>query len=129
MEQKHRKLLLKDLGSRLYCGVKVTTNNPAVKLGIVSGISIEGKITVSTKHADIVFDVTEVKPYLRSMSSMTEKEAEEYRNIDNRSYSCPIDYAHIPASERIDWLNAHKFDYRGLIPNLAIEAPNDMYKI
>jgi hypothetical protein len=28
-----------------------------------------------------------------------------------------------------DWLNAHHFDYRGLIPmGLALEAPKDMYK-
>ena len=30
----------------------------------------------------------------------------------------------------IDWLNAHHFDYRGLIEKgLALEAPEDMYKI
>ena len=28
-----------------------------------------------------------------------------------------------------DWLNAHHFDYRGLIPKgLALEAPEGMYK-
>jgi len=73
-------------------------------------------------------DINNFKPYLRPMSSMTEKEAEEYRNIDNRSYSCPMVYAHFPASERIDWLNAHHFDYRGLIEKgLALPAPEGMY--
>lgn len=68
----------------------------------------------------------EVKPYLRPMSSMTEEEYEEYRNIDNRSYSCPMDYAHIPASDRIDWLNKHHFDYRGLIEKgLAIKVTKE----
>ena len=29
----------------------------------------------------------------------------------------------------VDWLNAHHFDYRGLIEKgLALEAPKDMYK-
>lgn len=71
-----------------------------------------------------------IKPYLRPMSSMTEEEKEEYRNIDNRSYSCPIDYAHIPASDRIDWLNANHFDYRDLIKKgLALEAPKGMYNL
>ena len=71
----------------------------------------------------------DVQPYLRSMSSMTEEEEKEYRNIDNRSYSCPMEYAHIPASERIDWLNAHHFDYRNLIPmGLALSALEGMYK-
>ena len=72
------------------------------------------------------FRFGEVLPYLRPMSSMTEEEFEAYRNIDNRSYSCPIDYAHIPASERIEWLNAHHFDYRGLIEKgLAIEVTKE----
>ena len=32
--------------------------------------------------------------------------------------------------EGLDWLNAHYFDYRGLITmGLALEAPKDMYKI
>ena len=73
-----------------------------------------------------------IKPYLRPMSSMTEEEWKEYKGIDDRSYSCPMDYAHIPASDRIDWLNAHHFDYRGLIPKgLAIEVTeeNNPYKI
>ena len=31
-------------------------------------------------------------------------------------------------SEIIDWLNAHRFDYRGLIEKgLALEAPEGMY--
>lgn len=128
MTQEDKQLLLKDLCARLPYGVKVTTTNPAVKIGVISGISIKNKISVETKHADIVFDCTEVKPYLRPMSSMTKEEKEEYRNIDNLSYSCPIDYAHIPASDRIDWLNKNMFDYRGLIEKgLALEALEGMY--
>jgi hypothetical protein len=62
---------------------------------------------------------------------MTEEEEKEYINIDNQSYFCPMVYAHISASDRIDWLNAHHFDYRGLIPkSLAIEVTkeNNPYK-
>lgn len=73
----------------------------------------------------------DVKPYLRPMSNMTEEEDKEYTNIDNGSYTCPKDCAHYPASKRIDWLNAHHFDYRGLIPlGLAIEVTkeNNPYK-
>ena len=33
-------------------------------------------------------------------------------------------------SDYVDWLNEHHFDYRGLIEKgLALEAPEDMYKI
>ena len=35
----------------------------------------------------------------------------------------------VPVTETDDWLNAHHFDYRGLIEKgLALEAPEDMYK-
>ena len=131
MTQEEKELLLQDLCARLPYGVKVTTTNPAVKIGIISGISIKNKISVETKHANIVFDCTEVKPYLRPMSSMTEEEEKEYINIDNRSYSCPMAYAHIPASARIDWFNAHHFDYRGLIEKglaIGVTEENNPYK-
>jgi hypothetical protein len=72
------------------------------------------------------FRLGEVLPYLRPLSSMTDEEDKEYTNIDNRSYSCPKDYAHIPAQDRIDWFNAHHFDYRGLIEKgLAIEVTKE----
>lgn len=67
------------------------------------------------------------KPYLRPMSSMTEEEYKELKQValvDNEGV--PGD---IPAY--IDWLNAHHFDYRGLIEKgLAIEVTkeNNPYK-
>ena len=91
------------------------------------------------------------KLYLRPMSSMTEEE-EKYINeefdfcvklptwkgdvkiVNLRPYgvgnylSSSVD--NLKLSKIIDWLNAHHFDYRGLIPlGLALEAPEGMYKI
>ena len=69
-------------------------------------------------------DILDFKPYLRPMSSMTEEEKEEYQaffNYDGVEY--PEEY--------IDWLNAHHFDYRGLIEkDLAVEVTeeNNPYK-
>jgi len=58
-------------------------------------------------------------PYLRPMSSITEEEEDEYYNIE---FDFNIN------SDRVDWLNAHHFDYRGLISKgLALEAPKGMY--
>lgn len=123
MTQENKELLLKDLCARLPYGVKIE---------ITWWVMGEGTCINTTLEPDHIEQLlndedgdTEIKPYLRPMSSMTEEEIEEYRNIDNRSYSCPMDYAHIPASERIDWLNKNHFDYRGLIPmGLAIDATN-----
>ena len=85
------------------------------------------------------------KPYLRSMSSMTEEEFEKlktysglkYEQLDLTSYQngthkCLDFYlSEVPSYIVIlvfDWLNEHHFDYRGLIERgLAIEAPKGMY--
>ena len=57
----------------------------------------------------------ECKPYLRPMSSMTEEEEKEYHDARSDYYDDLGTY---------DWLNAHHFDYRGLIEKgLALEAP------
>ena len=134
MTQEDKKLLLTDLSARLSYGVKCTTTNPAAEFGVISGISIKGKISVGTKDADIVFECTEVKPYLRPMSSMTEEERKEYEcfiihreHVNAWGQEWDIDCFSFDGAPRlINWLNAHHFDYRGLIPKgLAIEVTED----
>lgn len=128
MTQEEKLLLLKDLSARLPYGVKVTTTNPAVKIGVILGISIKNKISVETKDADIVFDCTEVKPYLRPMLSMTKEEYEELRKIDKYYGIAPLSEINDwePGYKSIDWLNSHHFDYRVLIKkDLAIEVTEE----
>ena len=116
MTQEDKELLLKDLCARLTYDVLVLNKDGDVESFTWQELKEFGDGYIS-------------KPYLRPMSSMTKEEEKEYINIDNLSYSCPMVYAHFPAFKRIDWLNAHHFDYRGLIPKgLAIEAPKGMYK-
>ena len=126
INQEDKELLLKDLCARLPYGVIVEI----ISYGQETSRPWFGEL--SCKDLDcFMHDIAykSIRSYLRPMDSMTEEEAEEYRNIDNRAYSCPMVYAHIPASERIDWLNAHHFDYCGLIKKeLAIEALEGMYK-
>ena len=133
MTQEERFLLFQDLCARLPYGVKVQYKGNVYDL---KEMHKDGRTYLGSYnsiygdwHCSLEFEYYP-KPYLRPMSSMTEEEEKEYRNIDNRSYSCPMDYAHIPASDRIDWLNKKMFDYRGLIKkNLALEAPEGIYKI
>ena len=121
MKLEDKELLLKDLCARLPYGVVLELDE---KFGFNKGTHVLVKELLDS------YCVEGIKPYLRPMSSMTEEEEKEYINIDNRSYSCPMAYAHIPASDRIDWLNAHHFDYRHLIEKgLAIEAPEGMYNL
>ena len=145
MTKEERQLLLVDLAARLPYGVKVATINPAAEFGVISGISIKGKISVGTKDADIVFECTEVKPFLRPMSSMTEEEWEELNyighivplydgcfGVDMRAY-CKNSQPHYRRFSEFstieDWLNAHHFDYRRLIDKgLALDALEGIYK-
>lgn len=129
LSTKDKQLLLEDLSARLPYGVKVTTANPAVDFGVISGISIKGKISVGTKDADIVFECTEVKPYLRPMSSMTDEEKKEYYTFQYKFTLQAHEYQELNKetfSEYLDWLNKNMFDYRGLIEKgLAIEVTKD----
>lgn len=81
--------------------------------------SIGSKYTRRTGLSISYRDKILIKPCLRPMSSMTEEEFTELKQValvDNEGV--PGD---IPAY--IDWLNAHHFDYRGLIElGLAIDV-------
>lgn len=89
------------------------------------------------KNSTIPLNYIYIKPYLRSMSSMTESERFEVEQIigydvevrnDFLSLFCPsikrVSYAELLAVFK--WLNKHHFDYRGLIEKgLAIEITED----
>ena len=82
--------------------------------------------TLSERHIELFRNHKDfyIKPYLRSMSSMTEEEVDEFTQFDVYANGEYI----MPNYEVIDWLNAHHFDYRGLIKkDLALEAPKGMY--
>jgi hypothetical protein len=54
---------------------------------------------------------------------MTEEQKDEYHNTCNIGLSRWGDESYYATDESIDWLNAHHFDYRGLIEKgLAIDA-------
>jgi len=74
-------------------------------------------------------DISKIKPYLRPMSSMTEKEKKEYRRTQIIKWVKSVDctgggyYEYKDTLKTYDWLKKHHFDFMGLIPrNLAIEV-------
>ncbi len=87
-----------------------------------------------------ICDLERSVPYLRSLSSMTEKERQEinelikknrpepygeisHEGMDNLLYSVCVSCGVL-----LKWLLKHHFDVNGLIPKgLALEAPEDMY--
>ena len=72
-----------------------------------------------------------VKPYLRPMSSMTEEEDIEEGIIEIFECSSTMTLYLYDFERMIDWLNAHYFDYRGLIEKglaIAVTEENNPYK-
>lgn len=129
MTEENKKLLLKDLCARLPYRVKAQCGSSETNIGEIVGVNIQrGQVKTRINF----YNIKHIKPYLRPMSNMTEKEREEFRAVGGvMSYSPQNDTWAISAfaPEAYDWLNKNMFDYRGLIPiGLALEAHKDMYK-
>ena len=126
MTEENKQLLLKDLCARLPYGVKVSTNRgPEIIEGLAPFCHNEVKIAL---NLDWSLSISDFTPYLRPMSSMTEEEQKEYYKTF-RAEAYGNGYVYVESVHSFDWLDAHHFDYRGLIEKgLALEAPEGMYK-
>ena len=126
MTQEDKELLLKDLCGRLPYGVKVFYEYVDDLDGKTYGYSL----TLNTWCInEFVANKAVIKAYLRPMSSMTEEELLEYISLKESIVAIDDTAYFFETYESIDWLNAHHFDYRGLIEKgLALEAPKGMYK-
>lgn len=137
LSTEERELLLKDLCARTPYGVKVQYNNNIYNIDYISPVYEEVKLDIPDNYTVMVF---EVKPYLRSMRSITEQELHEVQEILGKGVELHIDFISIVDSSirelsylelqaLFDWLNKNMFDYQGLIgKGLAIKAPRDFYK-
>ncbi len=133
MTPEDKELLLKDLCARLPYNVVINcTEEDDERTNF--NCFFTGEMVKDIQNEIAMWNI---KPYLRPMSSMTEREKEEFENITSgkiveggivQNGLC-IKFATVNVIE--DWLNAHHFDYRGLIEKgLAIEVTeeNNPYK-
>ena len=123
MTQEQKQLLIKDLCSRLLYETWVKYEG---KEWLVTGYG-HGRVSLLPSVFSSIGGpcplVEEVRPYLRSMSSMTEEEENEYRAINCYEGLFPSN------EEALDYVLEHHFDFRGLIEKgLVLEAPEGMYK-
>ena len=133
MTQKEKDLLIKDLCSRLPYGVMVS--------GVYHFDICYSKYICEPLNAKML-DIKEwdksrssydshwysdIKPYLRPLSSITEEEEFDYvANI--KKEECFLNLPIQPRVPAIDWLLRNHFDFRNLIPlGLAFEASKGMY--
>ena len=126
MTKKEKDLLLKDICARLPYGVKIE---------FTWWVMDEGTCDITTLEPDHIEQIigdevgnAEIKPYLFPMSSMTDEQKEEYYILCDFVPTYHHEVGDIIEDaydnwESIDYLNAHHFDYRGLIEKgLAIDA-------
>ena len=148
MTQDERDLLLKDLCGRLPYKVMAQYYDPEEECETwdeIEGIESSGHVEIG----QYVLPIESIKPYLFPISSMTEEQKKEFKEISEckdeiRDYGGfnsegvylieigKYEYEHdIDTTveqfyfnyEIIDWLNKNHFDYRGLIEKgLAIDA-------
>ena len=144
MRQEDKELLLRDLSARIPYDVRVYVkfygdyNDDIEEYTFVLNeidtkypnywfwlggkqLQESGKFTNGTYSFSVSMEDVdqEIKPYLRSMSKMTDAEKKDY---DSMQAWKSFDW------EMVDWYNKHHFDYRGLIKKgLALEAPEGMY--
>ena len=117
MTQENKELLLKDLCARLSCGVKVKLgDNPNI-------FDLEYRIKFAVMYGDSdkledILDITNIKPYLFPLSSMTEEQIKEFNSITQKCST------YIGKSILLtDFCNKHHIDWRGFIEKgLALDA-------
>ena len=131
MTQEDKDLLLRDLCARLPYGVKGVEANTLCSLNTVTRFkSIVKNIEYKIEHLGF-------KPYLFPLSSMTEEQKNQLKEIWDADMNKALDYAisgeeglsdlfQLSAAKKvINWFIKNYFDFQGLIPKeLAIDCTN-----
>lgn len=126
MTQEEKQLLLIDLSARLPYHVKIHTWYGEVVTSDLNTFPFS--MDEMDEEEDLASQLSGIKPYLRSISSMTEEEKKEYDKLIAKCIYDPEAYFFDNYNRLYDWLLSHHFDFRGLIEKgLALEAPEGMY--
>lgn len=126
MTQEEKRLLLQDLCARLPYGVMISVQGgefdsykypyqliAVSKFGLDRFCKVYHPIYTPFGSPNI----ENIKPYLRPMESLTEKEEEEYEEVIRGSFE-----------KQLEFYLRKNLDFRGLIPKgLALEALDGMY--
>jgi hypothetical protein len=136
MTREDKELLLNDICARLPYGVKARVYNHW------SDDVQDETITIENLHQLIkTFSIEDIKPYLFPLSSMTEEQKRELKDLISqqtkilieqlKNDDCGIDCGkyHFHSTLELDWLLKNHFDFRCLIPmGLALDATGlDVY--
>ena len=148
MTQEDKKLLLQDLCARLPRKVVVDYGYNAFDVRNGNYVKHGSKCILKCYLLDVFMSPRQnekgeyIKPYLRSMSSMTAEELYEVQEILGKGveirnvFISIIDssinsFSYLELQAVFDWLNAHHFDYRGLIERelaIVVTKENNPYE-
>ena len=147
MNNEDKELLLKDLCARLPYHVRC-------KIWLKEGTTEEGPLDLQHNYGNVLLDafyynkIKDIKPYLRTISSMTKKEVDELFHIlsinekNSKEWLKVNDIGIIrlfteegkdfyEIAEAMDYLHSIHIDYRGLISKglaIAVTKENNPYK-
>jgi len=148
MSEKERCLLIRVINEMFSYGLKCQIINdppniPRDLVYIKEKFLEYGLFTLESKGEEEVGDIevylSEIRPYLRPLSSMTPEEYEEMGKAIQENYISPsgeMGPGESPlticvinqANNLLDWLRKKHFDYLNLInQGLALEAPKNLY--
>lgn len=139
MTQEDQKLLLQDLCARLPYNVKVKHLLDTYPSDLLCIDAEKNVVYVNHYGSEGKYKIECIRPYLRSMSSMTEEECDMVEvilgeeNIFDFMRNGDIilkegNFTQVMLSRLYDYFNSIHVDYRGLIPKgLALETPEGMY--
>ena len=120
MTQTENELLMNDLSCRIPYGVILNVNGLSnLKL---TSVSLYGEVGVDD-GSTYLYTISEVKPYLFPMSSMTDAEKEEYCQLQQRVIYNSKGPVNEDVAKYINWCHKKHLDINNLIPiGLAIDA-------
>lgn len=126
MKKEDKELLIRDVCSRLPYGVKcdIGDNNKPYTLCRIEIDNKNGHLldfAESISGLDCQVYLSEVKPYLFPLSSMTERQRKEWQSLMIQDFFGVLYWT----MESYNYLHKNHFDYRGLIEKgLALDATN-----
>lgn len=122
-------LLTKDMSSRMAFGLKVDLNDGLIATlnrlyvqPIYDHSNTVKRVYTLVDELDCLFELKIVRPILKSMKSIEQRDLDDYRKYTGNQDATIDDILKMDRLETFEWLTSRFFDFRGLIDKgLAID--------
>ena len=122
MTRENKELLIKDLSCRIPYGVIVNVDGKYNAR--LESVNWYDEVSVDDSSNDL-YTISEVRPYLFPLSSMTNEQKEKYYNLQEKVIYNSKELVNSNVMEYVNWCYKHHIDINGLIPiGLAIDCTN-----